>query len=210
MLDGEKAEGYLRFRKDALGDIGRIQRQQAFLHAFKEQLLSPSGLLRLPQAVAAVEPYFQTDLSREEKGALLGFALKRPELVSLLLPGSFGGGGWAVDRRALEELLATYFFGDGKAGVPELAGRLVALVYGPGQEALVAKARERLHALGLRVILHRGGAKARAHRGAGKRPWGLGQGPGRGLGGPLPRLGGGHPGSGSHLMPWRRGSLFVG
>ncbi|MDM7324465.1 MAG: LCP family protein [Thermus sp.] len=154
VLNGEKAEGYLRFRKDALGDIGRIQRQQAFFHALKEQVLSPSGLLRLPRAVAAVEPYFQTDLSREEKGALLGFAMKRPELVSLLLPGSFGGGGWAVDRRALEELLATYFFGDGKAGVPELAGKRVALVYGPGQEALVEKVRERLRALGLQVILH--------------------------------------------------------
>lgn len=68
VLDGKKAEGYLRFRKDALGDIGRIQRQQAFFHALKEQVLSPSGLLRLPRAVAAVEPYFQTDLTREDRG----------------------------------------------------------------------------------------------------------------------------------------------
>lgn len=153
VLDGKKAEGYLRFRKDALGDIGRIQRQQAFFHALKEQVLSPSGLLRLPRAVAAVEPYFQTDLTREDRGAILGFATKQPELVSLLLPGRFGGGGWAVDRQALDELLSTYFAGEGVAEAPEVAGKLVALVYGPGQEALAEKARERLHALGLRVIL---------------------------------------------------------
>ncbi|WP_114312569.1 LCP family protein [Thermus caldifontis] len=154
VLDGEKAEGYLRFRKDALGDIGRIQRQQAFFHALKEQALSPSGLLRLPRAVAAVEPHFQTDLTREERGAILGFAMKGPELVSLLLPGSFGGGGWTVDRQALDTLLAVYFAGEGVAQAAEVSGKLVALVYGPGQEALAERAREKLHALGLRVILH--------------------------------------------------------
>ncbi len=109
VLGGEEAEGYLRFRKDALGDIGRIQRQQAFFHALKEKLLSPAGLLRLPRVVAAVEPYVKTDLTREERGAILGFATKRPELVSLLLPGRFGGGGWEVDREALRTLLGAYF-----------------------------------------------------------------------------------------------------
>jgi LCP family protein required for cell wall assembly len=153
VLNGEQAEGYLRFRKDALGDIGRIQRQQAFFHALKEQLLSPAGLLRLPRVVAAVEPYVRTDLTRGEKGAILGFAMKRPGLVSLLLPGRFAGG-WAVDQEALRELVAFYFTGEGGTGEAELDGRLVALVYGPGQEALAERARERLRALGLRVLAH--------------------------------------------------------
>ncbi|MGM8837107.1 LCP family protein [Thermus sp. 93170] len=122
VLNGAQAEGYLRFRKDALGDIGRIQRQQAFFHTLKEELLSPKGLLRLPRAVAAVEPYVQTDLTRKERGAILGFAMKRPELVSLLLPGRFGGGGWQVDREALAELLALYFAGKGEGGRWPLGG----------------------------------------------------------------------------------------
>ncbi|WP_038056364.1 LCP family protein [Thermus amyloliquefaciens] len=154
VLNGEQAEGYLRFRKDALGDIGRVQRQQAFFHALKEQLLSPSGILRLPRVVAAVEPYVQTDLTRQEKGAILGFAMKQPHLVSLLLPGRFGGGGWEVDQEALRQLLDVYFDGEALAGTGDLTGRLVALVYGPGQEALAEKARLRLRELGLRVILH--------------------------------------------------------
>ena len=70
VLSGAQAEGYLRFRKDALGDIGRIQRQQAFFHALKDQLFSLPGLLRLPRAVAAVEPYVATDLTRGEKGEI--------------------------------------------------------------------------------------------------------------------------------------------
>ena len=154
VLSGEEAEGYVRFRKDALGDIGRIQRQQAFFHALKEKLLSPAGLLRLPRAVAAVEPYVETDLTREEKGALLGLAMKRPELVSLLLPGRFGGGGWEVDQKALKALVERYFLGEGTGEEVSLKGLRVALVYGPGQEALARRAEERLAALGLKVLPH--------------------------------------------------------
>jgi len=154
VLSGEEAEGYVRFRKDALGDIGRIQRQQAFFHALKEKLLSPAGLLRLPRAVAAVEPYVETDLTREEKGALLGLAMKRPELVSLLLPGRFGGGGWEVDQKALKALVERYFLGEGTGEAVSLKGLRVALVYGPGQEALARRAEERLAALGLKVLPH--------------------------------------------------------
>ena len=154
VLSGKEAEGYLRFRQDALGDIGRIQRQQAFFHALKEQALSPAGLLRLPRAVAVVEPYVRTDLTREEKGALLGFALRRPELVSLLLPGRFAGGGWAVDQKALKTLVARYFLGESAGEAVSLKGLRMALVYGPGQEALAQKAEERLAALGLKVLRH--------------------------------------------------------
>jgi len=154
VLSGEAAEGYLRFRQDALGDIGRIQRQQTFFHALKERLLSPSGLLRLPRAVAAVEPHVRTDLTREEKGALLGFALRRPELVSLLLPGRFGNGGWEVDQEALKTLVARYFLGEGAWEAVSLKELRVALVYGPGQEGLAEEAERRLAALGVRTLRH--------------------------------------------------------
>ena len=154
VLSGKEAEGYLRFRQDALGDIGRIQRQQAFFHALKEQALSPAGLLRLPRAVAAVEPYVRTDLTREEKGALLGFALKRPELVSLLLPGGFGNGEWVVDQKALKALVARYFLGESAGEAVNLKGLRVALVYAPGQEELAERAERRLAALGVRTLRH--------------------------------------------------------
>ncbi len=206
VLGGEEAEGYLRFRKDALGDIGRIQRQQAFFHALKEKLLSPAGLLRLPRVVAAVEPYVKTDLTREERGAILGFATKRPELVSLLLPGRFGGGGWEVDREALRTLLGVYFGQGAPLGEAALEGRLVALVYGPGQEALAERVREKLRSLGLRTSPSRGPASF-PHRGPGERPWAPGQSFGRGPGGASPRERGSGPGGRPHLEAWRGGFL---
>ena len=155
-LNGAQAEAYLRFRKDALGDIGRIQRQQAFLQALKEQLLTPMGLLRLPQAVARAEPYVRTSLGREEIGRILGFAMRHPILVSLLLPGRFGDG-WVVDKTAWAELRRVYFEGQREAPIPELPGHLVALVYPPDEEEEAQKLAGRLRGMGLRVLLRESG-----------------------------------------------------
>jgi len=151
VLNGEEAEGYLRFRKDALGDIGRIQRQQAFFHALKDQVFSLAGIWRLPRAVAAVEPYVRTDLTREERGAVLGFALRRPALVTLLLPGRFGNG-WVVDQALWEEARRVYFEGQEVAPASSF-GRVVAVVYGPGEEEGAQEAARRLRAMGFRVLL---------------------------------------------------------
>ncbi len=41
VLNGQQAEGYLRFRKDGLGDIGRTSRQQWFLRNLLTQLQTP-------------------------------------------------------------------------------------------------------------------------------------------------------------------------
>jgi LCP family protein required for cell wall assembly len=40
-LNGDQALQLLKFRYDALGDIGRIQRQQQVLRALIEQFLTP-------------------------------------------------------------------------------------------------------------------------------------------------------------------------
>gem|GEM_PF-895737 len=38
LLDGEKAEAFVRFRADGLGDLGRVERQQKFLKALQSRL----------------------------------------------------------------------------------------------------------------------------------------------------------------------------
>lgn len=155
LLDGKNAEAYLRFRKDALGDIGRIQRQQAFFQALREQALSPAGVVRLPQVVAAVEANLRTDLSRAQIGQLVGFAMQRPDLVSLLLPGGFGGG-WEVDPAGLEALVNRYFKDQGAeqaASVQDLRGRVASVIYAAEQWEQAKGVRDTLHRLGMRVIL---------------------------------------------------------
>ncbi|BAW01049.1 membrane-bound protein lytR [Thermus thermophilus] len=82
---------------------------------------------------------------------MLGFLLRRPAFVSLLLPGRFAGG-WAVDEAAWARLRAVYFEGR-EAWGEALAGKRAVVLFGPGQEALAQEAAERLKALGLSVSL---------------------------------------------------------
>lgn len=48
VLNGEQAVGYVRFRHDAAGDIGRIERQQKFVRALAQKISSPQDIWRLP------------------------------------------------------------------------------------------------------------------------------------------------------------------
>ncbi|GIW35036.1 LCP family protein [Meiothermus sp.] len=154
-LNGVQAEGYLRFRHDALGDIGRIQRQQAFFNALKQQLLTPAGLLRIPQAIASVEQNIRTDLTRDQIASLMGFAAQQPQLVSLLTPGQFGQG-WEVNRAELGKLVQRYF-GDtpttSQATLEDLRGQQAVVLYTAPQEAAAIEMRRKLRELGLRVLL---------------------------------------------------------
>jgi len=62
-LTGMQAMGYVRFRHDATGDIGRMERQQHFLRAVIRQLMAPSNVARLPKLAQAFVEMVNTDLS---------------------------------------------------------------------------------------------------------------------------------------------------
>jgi LCP family protein required for cell wall assembly len=154
-LNGVQAEGYLRFRHDALGDIGRIQRQQNFFNALKQQVLTPAGLLRIPQAIARVEQHIRTDLTREQIASLMGFLIQQPQLVSLLTPGQFGQG-WEVNRAELNQLVQRYFSDAPtavQARLEDLQGQQAVVLYAAPQEAAAIEMRRKLRELGLRVLL---------------------------------------------------------
>lgn len=69
-MDGAKAITYVRYR-DEEGDIGRIRRQQAFVKACVEKLVSPAIIPRLPAVISEVIDAIDTDLSVRQ---LLEFA----------------------------------------------------------------------------------------------------------------------------------------
>ena len=62
-LDGSKALQFCRFRTDGQGDLGRIDRQQAFLVAMKEKMFSAGTLLKIPDICSAVMENMQTDFT---------------------------------------------------------------------------------------------------------------------------------------------------
>lgn len=62
-MDGDVALRYVRTRwEDPEGDFGRIQRQQDFLIALKEQILTPKLILQAPALIGQVRDTFETNL----------------------------------------------------------------------------------------------------------------------------------------------------
>jgi len=102
-MDASKLEEYVRFRHDAKGDIGRIERQQWFMRQVKRKLEEPQVLLKLPELFKLAGDYVRTDLSVEEMAKLAAFSkdIKPHEIQTAMLPGVgttiFGGSYWLPD-----------------------------------------------------------------------------------------------------------------
>jgi LCP family protein required for cell wall assembly len=70
-LRGRDLEGFLRFRHDETGDLGRMERQQLALKALFRKLAEPQNLVRLPALLLANSKDLQTDLGPMELGGLI-------------------------------------------------------------------------------------------------------------------------------------------
>lgn len=100
-LDATQLEEYVRFRHDAKGDIGRIERQQWFLRAMKKKLEEPQVLLKIPELCKLANQYVVTDLEVGDMLKLAGFAkdLKSNQIQTSMLPGdpvTINGGSYWV------------------------------------------------------------------------------------------------------------------
>lgn len=128
-LNGNKVSEYLRFRHDALGDIGRVQRQQALMRAILEQTLRPGTLLRAPELLSIIQEHIDSNLSVDELLALGGFATKtqRSDVKLLLLPGNFSNDGkyatsyWLPNHDSIKKIMNDYFeVGYASGDIPNL------------------------------------------------------------------------------------------
>ena len=90
-LNGQQAENFARFHEPGLGDLPRVQRQQALVAALLQRMNSPTVLPRLPQLTRIMRKYFDTNLKTEEMMALANFSLKveRDNFQMSMLPGGF-------------------------------------------------------------------------------------------------------------------------
>ncbi len=70
-MNGKEAIAYVRYR-DTQGDIGRIYRQQKFMRAVMEKVLSPAIIPRIPSIVSEVMDSVKTDMSLRELLAFFG------------------------------------------------------------------------------------------------------------------------------------------
>ena len=70
-LQGRELEGFLRFRHDETGDLGRMERQQLALKALFRKLTQPQNIVRLPALLMAGGKDLRTDLGPMELGGLI-------------------------------------------------------------------------------------------------------------------------------------------
>jgi LCP family protein required for cell wall assembly len=88
-LYGEDALSYVRFRHDALGDLGRIQRQQKFLKAALDKILDVKTLFKVPELVKDFSQNVKTNLGLSKMLKLASFIpnFSLEEIEMAMLPG---------------------------------------------------------------------------------------------------------------------------
>jgi len=87
LLKGESLEGFLRFRHDELGDIGRMERQKLVLSEVFKKLANPLMATRLPELMNIAGKDVLSDLSPMDMGSLVT-AMATTKLSSSRLSGT--------------------------------------------------------------------------------------------------------------------------
>lgn len=87
-LDGVTALQYVRFRKDALSDFTRTERQRNFLSAIADKVKRTSSIIKLPILLNSVVPYIETNMSIDDMVKLgrLGFDIDTTNIPSVQIP----------------------------------------------------------------------------------------------------------------------------
>ncbi len=117
-LNGTQAVGFVRFRHDSLGDIGRIQRQQAFMRAVIDKLLDPITFTKLPEIISIYKKTILTNLRPNDIIKIANFARNVPQSKQniVILPGEFGYHNgvsyWIPNVREIDKIIKKFFYDD--------------------------------------------------------------------------------------------------
>ena len=119
-LDADQVVGYLRFRHDAMGDIGRTQRQQWFLRGLLQDMQKPQTIAKIPQILSVAKKYVKTDMSLYEMSQYAAvakhFDVDNIEIATL--PGAPNKKGytsyWILDPDKTQEVVNRLIYRDNK------------------------------------------------------------------------------------------------
>jgi LCP family protein required for cell wall assembly len=155
VLNGKQAVGYLRYRKDGLGDIGRTQRQQWFMKSLFERLHSPQIITKIPEVLNVLNTYIKTDMSFYELSqyAAMARSIDKNKVEIATLPGAPNQKGyisyWILDPVKTQEVINRMIYRD----KPNLDGVKIkgGIMYSPRREADAEALKEKLNDLGFEV-----------------------------------------------------------
>ena len=128
-INGALAGLYVRFRKDELGDIGRVQRQQKFMMALAAQIFNIDTVTKIPALFSTVDRHVETDMDTMTmiKAANTFKLFGDQNLKSCILYGDFydapdGISYWRTSQqqveRTLDELGIPYMKEEGETESP--------------------------------------------------------------------------------------------
>lgn len=155
VLNGRNAVGYLRYRKDGLGDIGRTQRQQWFLRGLLETIQTPQAIAKLPEVLNVATTYVKTNLSLYELSqyAAMAKSFDISQIEVATLPGGPNKKGytsyWILDPEKTQEVVNRLIYRDkvDNEGKTFVAG----IMYSPDKEEEAMELKSSLKELGLEV-----------------------------------------------------------
>lgn len=75
-LNGKELLGFARFRYDAQGDFGRVERQQQAIEALKKEVLQVENVKNYPKLLGVVQGSIQSDLTKGDQLKMLLGAVK--------------------------------------------------------------------------------------------------------------------------------------
>ncbi len=155
VLNGKQAVGYLRYRKDGLGDIGRTHRQQWFMKSLFEKLHSPQVITKIPEVINVANTYIKTDLTLYEMSQYVSMLrnIDRNKIEIATLPGAPNQKGyisyWILDPEKTQEVINRMIYREKPAleGVTFKGG----IMYSPKREDDANLIKEKLNDLGYEV-----------------------------------------------------------
>ena len=154
VLNGKQAVGYLRYRKDGLGDIGRTQRQQWFMKSLFERLHSPQVITKIPEVLNVMNNYIKTDMSFYELSqyAAMARSIDENKIEIATLPGSPNQRGyisyWILDPVKTQEMINRMIY----RIKPQISSKFKAgIMYSPKREDDAVALKEKLNDLGFEV-----------------------------------------------------------
>ena len=155
VLNGVQAEGYLRFRHDGLGDIGRTSRQQWFLKGLTEKLQQPQTITKLPELIKVVSQNVTTDMSIYELSRLANTfkGISMDDIEVATLPGGPSQKGyisyWILDPDKTQEVIDRMIHREtyNSSGYNMIAS----IIYVSDKEKEAVEVKEALMRLGFKV-----------------------------------------------------------
>ena len=155
-LNGTQAVGYLRFRHDGLGDIGRTQRQQWFLKGLLDKIKTPQAIAKLPELLCVARDDIKTDMSVYELSQLANVARAMNEggIQIATLPGAPNQNGhisyWILDPEKVQETVDRLIYRE-DVGYNQEEPLVAGIMYTPAKLGVAQELKKQLEALGYRV-----------------------------------------------------------